>query len=666
MKKLFALLLLFTTFTLWGQDRCGTDAILEQQLQDPKFARSFAKLEKKAQDLQKSRSSMPDLPITIPTIVHIIHLGDPYGVGDHFTTEWVEDAIDNLNANFAGDFSSDPTSNTQINFCIANLSTTGNPIEGIQYHTWDEIANEIGVSTTFSNNNFYNNNLAVSNAIGYDRINYCNIFIAPFTSPLGFAYLSPSITGIFVSSNYFGVTGGNYGQNRTLVHEAGHYLGLFHTFHFTSSCGSETNCVSQGDKVCDTPPTTGNVGCPGNGGVCGNDSINNYMDYTYDTCMDSFTQGQILRMLAMLDGRPGILANDLACGAVAGIDAAVTGITVPDVGCSPILSGVTYELQNFGDTLTETTINYTVNGEQDFIIWTGNLGFGESEIITLPDFNVGFGLVDIEIEVDALDDIYVDNNITTYQFDNYEGTYVDIIVEWDALPYGIDIELFEADSSNNPIGEAIFLYENEDNNLSCTVDTFDFCLPEGNYIVEVNDLFGNGMSYPCQFVDRCIWVEVNGEIASDPLCGGWSNNDNIPFIVGPPGCSPATCYGDVDGDGFIWTSDILVMLQYFGLEVEPCSPFDTDQDGIVGVNDIMDVLAAFDTDCSGQLAPEDGFEIFLRNEQEGELVKTVLYNLMGQEIQNTDHLDTGIYVIVQEWNVPNVGPVVTRKKIFRE
>ena len=80
----------------------------------------------------------------------------------------------------------------------------------------------------------------------------------------------------------------------------------------------------------------------------------------------------------------------------------------------------------------------------------------------------------------------------------------------------------------------------------------------------------------------------------------------------------------------------------------------------------MDILAAFDTDCSGQLAPEDGFEIFLRNEQEGELVKTVLYNLMGQEVQNTDYLDTGIYVIVQEWNVPNVGPVVTRKKIFRE
>ena len=82
---------------------------------------------------------MPDLPITVPVIVHIIHEGEPYGTGNHFTTEYVEETIDNLNENFAGEFSSDPTANTEINFCIANNSTTGEPIDGIRYYNWNDL-----------------------------------------------------------------------------------------------------------------------------------------------------------------------------------------------------------------------------------------------------------------------------------------------------------------------------------------------------------------------------------------------------------------------------------------------------------------------------------------------------------------------------------------------
>ena len=95
-------------------ERCGTDQLLEQQLQDEKYARSYFKIQKKVEELQESRSTMPDLPITIPVIVHIIHEGEPYGTDNHFTTEYVYEAIDDLNQNFAGEFSDDPTANTQI------------------------------------------------------------------------------------------------------------------------------------------------------------------------------------------------------------------------------------------------------------------------------------------------------------------------------------------------------------------------------------------------------------------------------------------------------------------------------------------------------------------------------------------------------------------------
>ena len=165
MNKLFTLLLLLLTLPILGQDRCATDILLEQQLQDPKFKRSYQKLEKlakKAEDVKRA-SNMPDLPITVPIIVHVIHFGEPYGVDNHLPIEYVQDAIDNANQNFAGEFSSDPTANTQIDFCIANASTSGTSIEGIRYYDW----NDLGFGS-WSSSTFYDNNIAISNLLGFD------------------------------------------------------------------------------------------------------------------------------------------------------------------------------------------------------------------------------------------------------------------------------------------------------------------------------------------------------------------------------------------------------------------------------------------------------------------------------------------------------------------
>lgn len=658
MNKLFTLLLLLLTFPLLGQDRCATDILFEQQLKDPKFKRSYFKLEKAAQKAEEAKraSSMSNLPVTIPVIVHIIHLGEPYGTDYHLPVEFVQEAIDNLNDNFAGEFSDDPTANTQINFCIANASTNGAPIEGIRYYDWDNLDIEEWDATAF-----YNNHIQVSNQIGYDRNNYCNVFVAPFSSPLGFAYIPSSNFGVFVGTNAFGITNiGNYGLNRTLVHEMGHYCGLYHTFHQTSTCTpTNTNCTSQGDKVCDTPITTGNFGCPSNGGACGNSLVENFMDYTTDGCMDSFTQGQSLRMMSQLETfRAGVINNSLACGAINGIDVGVSGLAVPDIGCSNT-KDITFNLQNFGDSITETTINYSVNGEDNFIIWTGNLGFAESEIVTIPNINMGYGIVDIEVNIGALGDIYEDNNTNTLQINNYEGTLIDIIIEFDALPYGFSWELYNSDT-----GELIDGGSDYTNDVySCETEINTYCLEEGNYVLVLEDLFGNGMFYPC---GGPISI-VNGNDTLNTVTGNWGGEETLPFYVTPPDpCPPLDCPWDVDGNGYVWTNDILVILQYYGLEAE-CSPFDINQDGVVGVDDILDAIANFNTECTtGELTPEGGFDAFLKNEQEGKLVTTTLYNMMGQKVQEGNHLDTGIYIIVKEWNVPEVGVFVTKEKIFRE
>jgi hypothetical protein len=102
------------------------------------------------------------------------------------------------------------------------------------------------------------------------------------------------IDGIVV--DYQSLPGGtatHYDLGFTLTHEAGHWLGLLHTF--------QNGCSATGDRIADTPaqqsPTSG---CPIGRDSCptdpGLDPIHNYMDYSYDACYEEFTPDQAVRM----------------------------------------------------------------------------------------------------------------------------------------------------------------------------------------------------------------------------------------------------------------------------------------------------------------------------------------------------------------------------------
>lgn len=118
----------------------------------------------------------------------------------------------------------------------------------------------------------------------------------------GYSYLPEELDSDNPMLDYFLIIGSSmpltpYDETtlgHTATHEAGHWLGLYHTF--------EGGCRGYGDGVSDTPPQkSASYGCPIGRDSCqggGKDPIHNFMDYTDDTCMNEFTDGQVDRMLS--------------------------------------------------------------------------------------------------------------------------------------------------------------------------------------------------------------------------------------------------------------------------------------------------------------------------------------------------------------------------------
>jgi hypothetical protein len=233
-----------------------------------------ARTDKILANRQGGQSAAAAAAASVPVHVHVMR--DANGNGD-VTDQQIAQQISVLNASYGGAGSSQ-AADTGFTFSLAGTYRYNNT----QWHRDQQ-------STTYR----AQTRKGGANALNIWLVDFSYLGIATF--PWDYS-ANPGIDGIRVQ--YTSLPGGsatNYNLGETATHEAGHWLGLYHTF--------QGGCTSTNDEVTDTPAqASSTTGCPEGRDSCslpGLDPIHNYMDYSYDSCYTMFTAGQSSRMSQM-------------------------------------------------------------------------------------------------------------------------------------------------------------------------------------------------------------------------------------------------------------------------------------------------------------------------------------------------------------------------------
>jgi hypothetical protein len=243
----------------------------------------------------------------VPVVFHVIH---KWGF-ENISQQQIQDAIRVLNEDFRKKAGTNGGSSTdakavdmEYEFRLAQYDPNGNPTSGV---------NRLYSPAT---DNARDNTKSLSI---WDAKKYLNVWIVntiqnttgdPNSIVLGYAQFpfmintSANTDGVVLRSDQAGLIeiGKPDQAGRTLTHEVGHWVGLYHPFQGGCVGNTSASCASQGDQVCDTPPVESSTsGCPTSRNSCTNDVpelpdlVKNYMDYADGTCMNMYTSGQKAR-----------------------------------------------------------------------------------------------------------------------------------------------------------------------------------------------------------------------------------------------------------------------------------------------------------------------------------------------------------------------------------
>lgn len=215
-------------------------------------------------------------PITVPVWIHVIRKNLTVA-GGNLPMSRITEQMDVLNDSFSGGTGG---ARTGFRFDLEGVTRTTKP-------GWFHLTG-------------YGQDEAMKQALKVGGPETLNIYTAKLgANLLGYAYLAQDadevgvLDGVVV--HFQSLPGGSfsiYSEGDTATHEIGHWFDLFHTF--------DGGCEGEGDHVDDTAPEASPAFyCPEGRDTCaggGLDPITNFMDYSQDSCMFEFTQGQAVRM----------------------------------------------------------------------------------------------------------------------------------------------------------------------------------------------------------------------------------------------------------------------------------------------------------------------------------------------------------------------------------
>jgi hypothetical protein len=263
----------------------------------------------------KSKSTI----YSIPVVVHVIHLGEPIGTGSNISDIQIQQSIAGLNNRFRN--VNGLGIDVELEFCLASKDPNGNSTKGINRVDGSNIANYSASGITPTGNPCSGAvEIAIKDLSRWPVSDYYNIwvvseicngsFVGYASYPVGGLYDGLVIVSTSMTSN-----------SGTLPHEVGHGFFLYHTFNGDGgnvSCPVDTNCIINGDRVCDTPPhKQGDCNTSNPCTLVGvwDNSRYNYMSYC--PLVNRFTQGQKDRIKAISIIAPrASLLNSVGCGTV--------------------------------------------------------------------------------------------------------------------------------------------------------------------------------------------------------------------------------------------------------------------------------------------------------------------------------------------------------------
>jgi hypothetical protein len=491
---------------------CGTDDILKR----PEIREELVMHEEMIENGARQRSLMgldtSNTIYTIPVVFHVIHIGEPVGSGTNISDAQIESAMTALNNHFRkvpGSAGDGDGVDVGIQFVLAKRDPNNNPHSGINRVNGSSVAN---YATKGIEGSGGGNGSAIEEDVKalslWPHTQYVNIWVVSEIDDngggagvQGYAYFPSTSTnhhlrdGIVILHSATGTIGSvkSYtNKGLTLIHEMGHVFSLYHTFNGTNSC-TELNCNTGGDRVCDTPPTpqSGSCSAPSCNGT---QQVENYMDYTTQTCQNMFSQGQKDRMRdSLLASRPTLL-DSLGAMPVNNLDVALHSYTLPQFVCS---AGIvpTVRISNLGSTtISSAQVRYRIDGGSwSNTNFSGSLVSGAIASVTLPSFGLlSPGDHSFEFNVNspngATDQSSANNTLLAT---------INVPASSENINVSFTLDYFGSETSyviKNNLGN-IYSGGPFQDNAQGTVVNNNHCLPIGCFDVEIKDKYGDGQSF---------------------------------------------------------------------------------------------------------------------------------------------------------------------------